>query len=175
MGRKESCIGCNIMEPQYQPTGGVIEVGKYWLVNQYGGGEGFLGWLALQPREHRMQLGDLSAGEARELGIAVQKVKKALQDYWKKEWPEDRFERLYVTYFFESAFDNSPSKYHLHIHLIPRTKRMRHLLITKNGKVNCWKVHRIYKRKDFPQEYLWRGHEERAERLMSALKGKVSF
>jgi hypothetical protein len=56
MSRKDSCRGCNIAEPQYRPVGDVIKVGKYWLLNQYWGGEGFLGWLALQPREHRMQL-----------------------------------------------------------------------------------------------------------------------
>ena len=171
MSRKESCRGCNITEPQYQPIGGVIEIGKYWLVNQYGGGEGFLGWLALQPREHRMQLEELSADEASEMGIAIQKVKKGLKDYWKEEWPEDQFDRVYVTYFFESVFDNNPTKYHLHIHLIPRTRKMRALL-SKEGSVNCWEIYRISKMDGFPEEYL--RYDERVEKLMRALRRRIS-
>lgn len=171
MTRKENCKGCKILEPSSRPTGGVIEVSEHWLVNQYGGPEGFLGWLALQPREHCMELQELSEGATSDMGNVIKKIKSGLKKYWEKEWPEDRFDRLYVTYFFDSVFDNNPTPYHLHIHLIPRTKRMRSL-ISKGGSINCWEIYKISKMDDFPEEYF--RYEERVEKLMNDLRESIS-
>ncbi len=169
--RKENCRGCKILEPLSQPRGGVIEIGRHWLVNQYWGVEGFLGWLALQPREHCMQLEDLSEDAARDMGKVIKDVKTSLKSYWKKEWPQDRLDRLYVTYFFDSVFDNSPTEYHLHIHLIPRTRKMRSL-ISKGGSINCWEIYKIAKLDGFPEEYL--RYEERVDKLINELKTMVT-
>jgi diadenosine tetraphosphate (Ap4A) HIT family hydrolase len=168
MTYKENCKGCNITRSQ--PRGGIIEIGKHWLVNQYWGGEGFLGWLALQPREHHMRLEELSDEEASEMGRAIKDVKMRLNKYWEKEWPHDRLDRLYVTYFFESVFDNNPTEYHLHIHLIPRTRKMR-ALISKKGTIICWEIYKISKMDGFPEEYF--RYEERVEKLMSALRQMI--
>jgi diadenosine tetraphosphate (Ap4A) HIT family hydrolase len=113
----------------------------------------------------------LSPEEASEMGTAILKVKKGLKDYWKEEWPEDRFDRLYVTYFFESVFGNKPNEYHLHIHLILRTKKMR-ALISKQGNINCWEIYKISSMDGFPEEYL--RYEERVEKLMKALRERIS-
>ncbi len=172
MTHKENCKGCKILEPLSQPRGGVIEIGRHWLVNQYWGAEGFLAWLALQPREHWMRLEELSEDAARDMGIVIKAVKKSLKSYWKKEWPQDELDRLYVTYFFDSVFDNNPTKYHLHIHLIPRTRRMRSL-ISKEGSINCWKIYKISKMDNFPEEYL--RYEKRVDKLINELKETITF
>ncbi len=168
---KQDCKGCNITKDQ--PRGGIIEMGKLWVANQYWGGEGFLGWLALQPREHRMQLEQLTDEEAREMGTAVRDLTGRLSKYWgkKEEWKQDRLERVYVTYFFESVFDNNPTQYHLHIHLIPRTRKMR-ALISKEGSINCWIIHTISKMNGFPEEYF--RYAERVDELMEALRQESS-
>lgn len=162
MPDKEICKGCHS-----RPIGGIVDITKNWQVNQYWGSEGFLGWIALQPREHRMSVEELSGPELTEMGKAIQDVEKRLKAYWKTEWPNDPLERLYVTYFFESVFDNQPNEYHLHIHLIPRTKRMRSL-ITRQGSVNCWDIYKISKMDGFPEEYF--RFEERVNKLMDWLR-----
>jgi diadenosine tetraphosphate (Ap4A) HIT family hydrolase len=172
MSRERGCKSCDMTDPQNQPVGGAIQVGEHWLLNQYWGGEGFLGWMALGPKEHRMQLEDLSPEETSEMGTAIQKIKKALKEYWKEVWPEDRFDRLYVTYFFESVFGNKPNEYHLHIHLIPRTKKMR-ALISNKGNIVCWDIYKISSMDGFPEEYL--RYEERVLKLMNALRAKISY
>ena len=170
MTHKERCRGCKILEPLSQPRGGGIEIGQHWLVNQYWGREGFLGWLALQPREHCMQLEELSEDAARDMGKVIKDVKRSLKRYWEKKWPEDQLDRLYVTYFFDSVFDNSPTEYHLHIHLIPRTRRMRSL-ISEEGSINCWKIYKIAKLDGFPEEYF--RYEERVDDLINELKKMI--
>jgi diadenosine tetraphosphate (Ap4A) HIT family hydrolase len=160
---KENCKGCNILKPP-QPRGGVIEVGQHWLVDQYWGDEGFLGWLALQPREHCMTLEELCDGATDEMGNVIRKVKSGLKNYWSQEWPNDRFDRLYVTYFFDSVFDNNPTEYHLHIHLIPRTMKTRSL-ISKEGRINCWEISKM---PNFPEEYF--RYEERVDKLVNGVR-----
>ena len=167
MTKKKNCEGCKILEPESEPTGGVIELGPHWLVNQYGGSEGYLGWLALQPREHCMELEELTEDAARDMGKAIKVIKSALKDYWGNNFKDDRFDRLYVTYFFDSVFDNNPTKYHLHIHLIPRTKKMRSL-ISPEGRINCWEIYKISKMAGFPEEYF--RYEKRVEHLMDELR-----
>ena len=97
-----------------------------WVVNQYGGSEGFLGWLALQPRFHRMALSDLTDTEARALGPNIRALDKVLTQFWTNQFPADPVERVYVIYMFESEFaeplGRPEERFHLHIHLIPRTK-----------------------------------------------------
>ena len=165
MTDKQSCKGCNII--QCPPRGRIIRIGEFRVANHYWGGEGFLGWLALQPRRHCMRLEDLCDSEAREMGAAIRELTKGLKNHWKKEWPEDRLDRVYVTYFFESVFDNNPTEYHLHIHLIPRTLKMRSLVSTE-GSINCWEIYRISKMDGFPEEYL--RYTERVDKLMDALR-----
>ena len=165
MTYKKDCKGCNINK--FPPRCGFVKMGDHWRANQYWGPEGFLGWLALQPIKHCMKLQDLSKPAACDMGNVIKNLELDLEIYWKKEWPEDRFDRLYVTYFFDSVFDNDPTEYHLHIHLIPRTKKMRSL-INKEGSINCWEIYKISKMYGFPEEYF--RYEERVDKLMNYLK-----
>ena len=95
----ENCIGCEFSQGIKIPTGGIIELSGDWLLNLYGGEEGFLGWMALYPRYHRMELGELSTNEANSLGPNIQAIDHALQNYWKIHFPDDQLERNYVLFF----------------------------------------------------------------------------
>ena len=54
---KKVCKGCELSKGNGDPPGGIIvKLDGGWILNHYGGSEGFLGWLALQPSCHRMEL-----------------------------------------------------------------------------------------------------------------------
>jgi diadenosine tetraphosphate (Ap4A) HIT family hydrolase len=148
----KDCEGCKISLNQKKVSGGIIELGKYWIANHYMGNEGFLGWLALQPKEHYIKMQDLPSEVAEEMGIAIKNLSNLLTKYWEWKWKDDNLERIYVTYFFESFFNTSETKYHLHIHLIPRTKKLK-TLISENGQTNCWSIPNISKSPGFPANY----------------------
>ena len=150
----KDCEGCNISLGLKKVPGGIIELGKYWVANHYMGSEGFLGWLALQPREHYLKMQDLPCEVAKEMGIAIKNLSNLLTEYWEWEWKDDNLERIYVTFFFESFFNTSETKtkYHLHIHLIPRTKNMK-TLMNENDQTNCWSIPNISKNSEFPANY----------------------
>jgi diadenosine tetraphosphate (Ap4A) HIT family hydrolase len=120
-----------------------------WFLNPYGGGEGFLGWMALSPIRHRTDFGELDQVELLNLGSNIQWVDKILREYFNRVF-HDTLERLYVVYFFESYFD-SPD-YHLHIHLIPRTKNM--IGGERATKVAGWNIYKLAQEPYFPKEYL---------------------
>lgn len=176
---KDDCKGCKISRGIEEPTGGIIKLDGNWIINHYGGDEGFLGWIALQSRFHRMELTDLSANEAKALGSNIQNIDVALRQYWSIHFQSDPIRRVYVVYFFESAFEESSDKYHLHIHLIPRTERFRPLSIRiekthgiekveDNVRLIAWNIHQLSKHQNFPQEY--RIGRENVEALMTYLK-----
>jgi diadenosine tetraphosphate (Ap4A) HIT family hydrolase len=175
---KDGCKGCDLSKGHEKPLGGVIvELEGEWLLNHYGGQEGYLGWLALQPREHRIELHELTTEEANALGGNIKRIDKALRDYWEVHFPSDRIERVYIVYFFESVFDDPPTRWHLHIHLITRTERV--------GKGNpsrmaAWYTPCLVKWNGFPQEYRVRDestkeriNKERVEDLMKFLKMRL--
>lgn len=65
-GEESECPVCKIIQDRKGPAGGpVILLKSDWTLNQYGGSEGFLGWLTLQPREH-LDWGKLGPDEAKE-------------------------------------------------------------------------------------------------------------
>jgi len=98
---KEGCEGCKLSQGHGEPPGGIIvELDGDWILNHYGDPEGFLGWMILQPRQHRMDLDKLTSEETNALGGNIQRVDKALHDYWHEEFPDDPYERTYVVYFF---------------------------------------------------------------------------
>src|SRR5262249_4934367 len=127
-----SCAGCHTSQDLRPIPGGVVGLPGDWIVNQYAGGEGWLGWLALQPRFHRDSIQELTAQELPALRSNIQSLDSALTAYWKLQFPSDAIPRVYIVYFFESAFEEPTPKdrFHLHIHLIPRfaslTEPLRH-------------------------------------------------
>ena len=50
--------------------GGIIELDRDWTLNHYGGSEGFLGWVVLQPKYHRLDFADLTHQEVRWTGLS---------------------------------------------------------------------------------------------------------
>ena len=66
MTHNDNCKGC----ARSQETDAIVELPGDWIVNHYAGEEGFLGWLALQPRYHRMAISDLTDDELRHLMTA---------------------------------------------------------------------------------------------------------
>lgn len=177
---KKVCKGCELSKGNGDPPSGIIiTLDGGWILNHYGGSEGFLGWLALQPRRHVMQLAKLNDDETTALGHNIKLVDKALTDYWSKRFPSDRLERVYIVYFFESVFDEPPTKYHLHLHLIPRTKRLGKNKLGK-GKPShnaAWKIPELSFNAWFPTEYRIKDkttrediNEEEVGALMTFLK-----
>jgi diadenosine tetraphosphate (Ap4A) HIT family hydrolase len=140
----ENCDGCKRSQGIDGVIGGIIELNGDWVLNHLNGQDGFLGWMALQPRFHRMELSQLTSSEARVLGINIQKVDKALRNYWSLRFPDDSIQRVYVVYFFESVFDKIPTKFHLHIHLIPRTEMFGQWLQHEDGSgIIAWNIYKI--------------------------------
>lgn len=122
MDYQRDCAGCRTSQGLRHSAGGLLKLPGDWTANQYGGPEGWLGWLALQPRYHRMALSELTPVEAAALGLNIQALDLALSQYWRLHFPKDGLSRVYVVYFFESAYQTPQERepFHLHIHLIPR-------------------------------------------------------
>ena len=151
------CDSCKISRGFKQVLGKtIIELESGWVLNHYGAPEQtFLGWLALQPRYHRMEISDLSKDEVMALGTHVQRIDSALRQYWSIVFANDPIESLYVTCFHEGRYDKpTASPYHLHMHLIPRTRKFDALLrMTDGSTIVAWDIYKIVKHPGFPQEY----------------------
>lgn len=153
---KDNCMGCRISRGQEPRRGGIIELAGNWILSHYEGSEGFLGWMALQPKSHKMGLADLDPEQVRFFGKHVQDVDAALCRYWSTRFRSDPIQRVYIAYFFESVFDEAKSEeYHLHIHLIPRTERVGSLL-RECGGIVAWRIPYVTQHRRFPTEYLTR-------------------
>ena len=138
-----NCAGCKRSQGKDDVIGGIIGLTGEWTLNHLGDAN-FLGWMALQPRCHRMELADLTTGEAAALGCNIQAVEKALRDYWLVNFSDDPIHRVYVVYFFESVFDRKPTTFHLHIHLIPRTKLFGNWLQNEDDSgIIAWDIYKI--------------------------------
>ena len=159
-----NCDGCKRSQGLDNVPGGIATLTGGWILNQYQGDESFLGWMALQPRQHRCELAQLKPDELRTLGENLQKIDLGLQAYWKKCFPNDLIKRVYVGYFYESVYDEpDPTSFHLHIHLIPRTQQLDRLLrecrrsdsnpsiITST--IIAWNIYKVTRHCDFPAEY----------------------
>ena len=164
------CDGCKISQGLKEPKGKVlIQLDGGWTLNHYGGTGGFLGWLALQPSNHRMEFSDLLQREAVALGPNIQRIDLALRQYWGTFFKDDPIRRVYALYFHEGPFDKTPSPYHLHIHLIPRTQKMDALLRQSDGsQIIAWDIYKISATANCPSDYSV--DDARAEHLAAYLK-----
>ena len=101
-----------------------------WRVNHYQSSEAILGWLVLQPVEHKWTLDELSEATLDDLGSALGSVQKAMKRAWTATFPADLLERIHTTNFMESEFDEYKSPpgptffFHTHIFLIPRSQEL---------------------------------------------------
>ena len=158
------CDGCKRSQKLDNVPGGIAELPGDWVLNQYQGDEGYLGWMALQPRFHRREFTELETSELQALGEDIKKVELALRSYWEAQFPADKVKRVYVVYFYESIYNEpTPTGFHLHIHLIPRTERLGKLLREcqqspsdpkiKHSSIFAWGIYRVTRHCDFPDEY----------------------
>src|SRR5437870_3593235 len=104
------CAGCLTSQGVRQTPGGIVTLPGNWTVNHYDNKEGFLGWLALQPRYHRMALADLQDNELLAFGHNIHSVDRCLTQYWRHRFPRDPLKRVYIVYFFEQEFERPAPK-----------------------------------------------------------------
>jgi diadenosine tetraphosphate (Ap4A) HIT family hydrolase len=183
MSYADPCSGCEISQGLKSVPGGVIKLPGDWVVNHYGGAEGFLGWLALQPRFHRMALSELTDRELQNLGPNIRSLDRGLSQYWRLRYPSDPVERVYVVYFFESEFESPPMArpYHLHIHIIPRfksfdTKERLRRTADDTSWVDGWRTPTLSLQRVVPHDYARESAHwhMRAEELVGYLRGELS-
>jgi diadenosine tetraphosphate (Ap4A) HIT family hydrolase len=130
MPTSRECRSCQWIENPAEVVGGVLPVGKRskWRVNHYQSGEAILGWLVLQPVEHKWTVDELSDETLDDLGSALGSVQRAMKRVWTAVFPDDLLERIHTTSFMESEFDKYKSPpaltffFHIHIFLIPRSQ-----------------------------------------------------
>jgi len=165
--------GCDISREFEKKLGGIVELDGGWIVNHYAGPEGFLGWLALQPRYHKKDFASLEKNETEALGRNIQNIDMALRQYWSIRFPEDPIEKVYLVYFHESE------EYHLHIHIISRSRKLGQ---DNPSEKAAWKICTLAPCwNNFPEEYRLRAketkgndnliHKEEVVALMTHLKG----
>lgn len=192
---ENKCMGCIISQGKndnINKRGGIIKLDGDWILNHYGGGEGFLGWLSLQPNDHIVNLSDLSANQLKSFMPNIQNIDKVLRKFWSKNFKKDPIDMVYLVYFFESLFEKQPGSSHLHMHLIPRPKSFKKLKIftdiacnTKLGNVIIektstepigWRIYLASKCTDFPPEYKVPKNKEgdkKAQNLMDFLRSTL--
>jgi diadenosine tetraphosphate (Ap4A) HIT family hydrolase len=175
---KADCKGCQLSRGDIKPDvgGEIINLEGDWTLNHYGGSEGFLGWMALQPRYHRIELSELSGDEVQALGGNIQKIDLALRQYWALKFEDDLIERVYVVYFAESTV-NPGATWHQHIHLIPRPRSLGQLLrgYSKDKSVEAWRTPKLRPcEKNFPKRYLVGKGCPNERALMTYLKEQLN-
>jgi diadenosine tetraphosphate (Ap4A) HIT family hydrolase len=153
-----NCAGCHTSQDRRPIPGGVVSLPGDWIVNQYCGGEGWLGWLALQPRFHRESIQEVTTQELAALGRNIQSLDAALTAYWTLQFPSDAVPRIYLVYFFESAFEEPEPKerFHLHMHVIPRFASLADALRCREGEatwVDGWRTPRLARENKVPEPY----------------------
>ena len=141
---KECCKGCNVSREIEKKPGRIIDLEGDWILNHFTGDGVFLGWMALQPRFHQIKFTGLTDDETKALGKNIQNINIALCEYWSIRFPKDPIEKLYVVCFHESE------EYHIHIHLIPRTKE---LGAEDPTEYMAWKTFERTKKDRFPPGY----------------------
>ena len=113
----------------------VVKLEGGWVLNHCKWGERtYLGYLILQTKEHREDIGDLHPKEVNALGNNLKLINCQLREYWAKIFSEDPIELVHVAYLNETPHINRhiylSSKIqllresHVHMHLLTRTKKM---------------------------------------------------
>jgi diadenosine tetraphosphate (Ap4A) HIT family hydrolase len=105
--------------------GGVIPLGSHWMLNHYSNQkERFLGWLVIQPIQHRMRMSELTLEELKEFGIMAQRLENALVTTYNASHADDKIEIVSLVRLGESTLVER-AEWHLHWHLVPRTSSMK--------------------------------------------------
>jgi diadenosine tetraphosphate (Ap4A) HIT family hydrolase len=126
MTGQEHCKGCRRAAGIDDVDGGVIPLGSHWMVNHYSNQtERFLGWLVVQPNQHRMRTSELTVEELKDFGIMIQRLEDALITTYNASHLDDMIEIVYLVRLGESTLGEG-AEWHLHWHLVPRTFSMKH-------------------------------------------------
>jgi diadenosine tetraphosphate (Ap4A) HIT family hydrolase len=137
-----NCNSCKLAHGLYPMAGGFISLGNLWMVNHYGGTDRFLGWLVMQPRQHRMALSEFTTEELYEFGIQLKRLESAFYRAWNDFlYQTDPIERVYVVLFFESGLKKD-ERWHIHFHVIARTKSIGEEKATDEEEKLCIKNHK---------------------------------
>jgi diadenosine tetraphosphate (Ap4A) HIT family hydrolase len=153
----DSCLSCAISRGSILLHGGIIELPGKWILSHYDSQESFLGWMALQPRYHRMGLIDLPKDEVEALGVNIQNVEMALRQFWALRFAHDPIERVYVAHLSESK------DLHLNLHLIPRTSKLGR---GDPAEHTGWRIFELTESwDDFPHWYRIRDKQKRWARI----------
>jgi diadenosine tetraphosphate (Ap4A) HIT family hydrolase len=119
------CRGCRRAAGLDDVDGGVIPLGLHWMVNHYSNQkERFLGWLVVQPIQHRMRMSELTVEELKEFGVIARRLEDALVTTYNASHIDDRIEIVYLVRLGESTLGKR-REWHLHWHLVPRTSSMK--------------------------------------------------
>ena len=122
---RRPCKGCLRASGTDGVDGGIIRLGPHWMVNHYSNPkERFLGWLVIQPIQHRMRMSELTAFELRDFGREAQRIENALIATYNASNPDDEIEIVYLVRLGESTLGGG-AEWHLHWHLVPRTSSMK--------------------------------------------------
>ncbi len=121
----EHCRGCRRAAGMDDVDGGVIRLGSHWMVNHYSNREErFLGWLVIQPIQHRMRMSELTVAELKEFGIIVQKLEDWLVTTYNASHGDDKIDIVYLVRLGESTLGEG-AEWHIHWHMVPRTSSIK--------------------------------------------------
>lgn len=186
-----NCLGCKIFQGEPPPAGGaVLKLDGNWMLNHYGGKEGFLGWLILQPMEHKYLCGEWTKRkgtkkkwtnkELEYLGKHIKNISEHLHKYWKDNFFNDEFKdeikRIYVVCFSECFHNDEPAlEPHLHFHIIPRTQKMADLKKCNGSRYYAWNICQAFGHISFPERYVTKAGKQNknVEELMNYLKDNL--
>jgi hypothetical protein len=125
-----------------------------------------------------MTISELDHGELSTLGPNIHRLDNLLTRYWQERFSDDPLHRIHLVYFFESPFDHPPTRFHLHLHLIPRTSSLGRLLREYPNRniaagsphgLNAWRTPTLTASELFPAHY--RRTESNSNVLMTWLRG----
>jgi len=156
----------------------LIELEGGSVLSHCGGVKTYLGYIILQTKRHRVDFGELSVKEAASLGTNIQRINWSLRQYWALIYGNDSIERVYIAYFNETPYIKCLSGQklleasHVHMHLLPRTKRMGEAL-NHSGQELAW--HLVENINKLPREYInVSDNDIRVINLMNYLKESLS-
>ena len=125
MIQQRECRGCRRRLGLEDIDGGIVLLGRHWMVNHYQDKEeSFLGWLVMQPVEHRMLASEMTRRELEEFGVVAERLEDALRRSLDAMFPDDPVGIVYLVRLGESTLAARPV-WHLHWHMVPRTASMK--------------------------------------------------
>src|SRR5438067_10442513 len=110
--RHADCGTCRANRGELPAPGGVIYSDRLWQLEHMIRPIAMAGWLILKPKRHVESIAALTKGEARTLGPLVTQISRALER-------ATGAKKVYIGLFAEAR-----SFAHIHIHLIPRPRRL---------------------------------------------------